>query len=90
MPLGPDEMPDDQWELLQKYIGGQMQTLGKTDPEAAFQLMKLHWNVLDDVPEMQDFVDRFELTQLKAARDNQDLGRTALDQRIADLEAATG
>ena len=89
MPLGPDEMPPDQWELLKKYISVQMQTLGRTEPEAAFEIMKLNWYVLSDTARMQDYVDRFELAQLKVARDNQDLGRTSLDTRIAELEAAT-
>ena len=89
MAQGPDEMDDATWELVQKYLGARMTELKQTDNAFAFQLLKLDWAVLSDVPRMQRVVDLAELGQLKAARDTHDVQRPTMDARIAELEEAT-
>lgn len=88
-PIGPDELDDATWEVIQKYLSAQMQILKKTSPEDAFQVLKLNWKVVIDTPRMQDFLDQFELVNLKQSRDNQDTERPKLDARITELEETT-
>lgn len=87
MALIRTEMPDDQFALFQRYLSIQQILNPKVE---VVLLIKLFWDVLDDVPRMQDFVDRFDLAHLKNLRDGQDANRSTLDMRIMDLETATG
>ena len=90
MDLGPDELDDAHWLLIEKYLNVQMQILKLTEPAAVFKVMKLHWAVLQDVVRLEDFVDRAELAGLKTNRDTENLNRPARDARIVELEAKTG
>ena len=91
MALGPDELDDETWELVTKYLSAQMQTQKQTDNDAAFKLLKIDWKVVTDTDtsRMQDFVDRFELANLEEKVSNDDTNRPAIDARIAELKART-
>ena len=91
MPLGPDELDDASWQVVTRYLSAKMQTLKKTENEAAFQLLKLDWKVVTDADQsrMQDFLDRFELANLEDKVLNDDLTRPDIDTRIAELRTKT-
>lgn len=90
MPLGPFEMPDDQWALFLELFRWKMKQDGISSLETGFILIKRFWLVINDPPMMQAIVDQNKLDQLLALRDTQDDGRAELDAEIARLEEALG
>ncbi len=86
--LGPDEMPDDEWEVTKRYIMANLAAMGKNDADSAFQFIKLKWNVLSDQTQMQRYLDNVELAQLEGHLDAFTLKRPALEARIQELKDA--
>jgi hypothetical protein len=86
--LGPDEMPDTQWEVVKRYIFANIAAMGKNDADSAFQFMKLKWTVLNDQVQMQRYLDGAELSQLEGQMDSFTLKRPAMEARIQELKDA--
>lgn len=90
MPLGPFEMPDDQWALMLKLIRFKMEEDGLTAVEDGVRLIKKFWLIINDMSAMELIDNENTLDQLRALRDNQDTNRADLDAEIARLEGLLG
>lgn len=86
--LGPDEMPDTDWDVVKRYIFANIAAMGKSDADTAFQFIKLKWAVLNDQPQMKSYLNSIELTQLEGQMDNFAIKRPAMEARIQELKDA--
>ncbi len=91
MPLGPDELDDESWELVRSYLAARMEVLKQTDNAFAIQLLKMEWGIVTeaDPARKKDYVNRLELEKSKSIKTVEDTKRPALLARIAELEEAT-
>ena len=86
MPLGRDEIGDEQWQEFNACLSLLAQEHEAADPEKQFLLIKKYWKLLTNKKRCQEFVGRESLRRLREAKREQDKARPALNKQIKDLE----